>query len=295
MITRKINKFCFSLILFWLISSSTAFASFIGDWRNIDDASLFQNYYQVIPKKPGETRLLIFGIAESYDEVSNEVISAIRNSAMTYTSNPASTGSTYEPNVRVVKTNENVQASQLSKDINSWAALHSIPPEEVERIYARNLIRLEEKVIADADFIYYDVRQFYIDRNANSRVNIAAGLNIYFHPNPQGIANFQVSLPPSAPDAIASYTFQGRYFTAKEYQIISAKPEWASKTYLTWAGIPIRADQANHIIKNAFNGINNPRFGTNSGSKNIQFLLVEKTHSSRVVKLLNNSGGSCNL
>jgi len=277
--TKFIRNVLIALFVLTMLVSNSFAASFSGDWRTITPADLFKDYYTEIPKVPNETRLLVFGLAPSYDSVGN-----FFNQSLAETN----AGIGYQPYfidnslTRFVKTNDNVRAAKLSTDINAWAAQQGVSNAEVKEIYRVNLMALEEKVIDDADYIYYDLRDFFLDDAGHEKI-VETRVSLVN----EGILNpIRVKLPPVAITKISEFTFKSQFFTALEYQEISSNAERTAKTVLTWGGVRIADADAEEIARNAFQStvLGQPQFGTKLKSMGLYYL--ETVHNRRVAEWL---------
>lgn len=107
------------LVLFLLLSSYLAIAKagFTGDFCSITDAELVSHYYSKPTRKPGEIKVMIFGIVSSQPSLTRDYRVSLEETKTFYrrlTGNVANDVTVYG-GVRPW-----IQANSLDKDIGRW-------------------------------------------------------------------------------------------------------------------------------------------------------------------------------
>lgn len=138
-------------------------------------------------------------------------------------------------------------------------------------------MRLEEKLMSEADFILFDVRGFWLSPDG---AEFLSDLNVGYVKESGRFGDWRAKI--TAMDAeswIGNFLYSPEHITALEYQAISAHPEYSSKTILSYAGVPLANENVRLIVEQGPN-FSNKLWGTKDWPKQLRSLI--RIHSNRV-------------
>lgn len=242
-----------------LLSQSSAYATrYTGNFTEISDADLFANYYQPVARAANEVRVLIFGDSRARRWVQRDYSESISDFNMIF-------NRFMESDVKTIRLYRSagdwISYGALESDLAEWAKRNAVTGQGMNRLYRELGLRLEERIIAGADVLFFDVW------------GISDSTQIEYVKDKALFGAWKATLLDNhAPTQIGDFFDSPFDFTALKYQMISANTQYSEKTILTYSGVPLADQDVRKIVKQSPNP-ENRQWGTKKKPKQLRNLI----------------------